>query len=542
MKLRTKFAIIMLVGTLVLGSAVSGGLELYKQQTLEQSQDSVDESATLAAGQIESSLDERADYIGYLASRPTAVRLNDSSELIGGVVNNSRFFAAQVVDENGTVVSFGGQINESVRQSTIGSDVSDESYFRGAKRQSAYVSTPEYVPSRDRHLVVISAPILDDEGFVGVLAASIYVSTDTFLNPVTALDTQNQRVIVSADDATLYESSKSFPQATVGSATIDGYGWTVQVERDRRPLNSQLRTLAVAQGLGLLVVLVFVAGLWTWELKTNLRQTKRLLTGFAALQRGEHDHRVELTSGEEWDQISDGFNELAAGLAEREATIREREQRLNVLNRILRHNLRNDMNVIVGYAELIEERVTDDTLSRASSTIHAKGTHLVELSEKARWIDTGIGDGEPTPQPHDAVTIVEDVVSEVADDFPETAIRTTTPERASIYAVSGIRAALVNVVENACVHNDSDDPVVDVSLRRDGDQTQFVVADNGPGIPSHEYDVLEAEAETALQHGSSIGLWVVHWLVRQSGGRTQFTENDPRGAVVTLTFDSADGE
>jgi signal transduction histidine kinase len=541
MKLRTKFAVIMLVGTLVLGSAVYGGLELYKQQTLEQSQHSVNESATLAAGQIQSSIDERADYVGYVASRPDVATFEENDRVVDGVVENSRFFAAQVVDANGTVVAFGGQITDSVRDETIGSNVGDEAYFRGAMQRSSYVSDPEYVPSRDQHLVVVSAPIIDDRGVVGVLAASVYVSTDTFLNPVTALDTQSQRVTVTAGESVLYESADQFSQATVGEAVVGDYGWRVTVEQDRAPLNAQLRTLALAQGFGLLVVLAFVVGVWTWELRTNLNQTERLLSGFSSLRDGEHDHRVELTSGEEWEQISEGFNELADGLATREAAIREREQRLSVLNRVLRHNLRNDMNVIVGYAQLIDEQVTDDTLSRASETILSKGQHLVDLSEKARWVDTSLDD-QLSRQPLDAVTLAEDAVDTVSEEHPAADIRLSTPRGATLLAVPGVRAALVNVVENACVHDDSSEPTVKVTVTVDDDTVRVAVADTGPGIPAHEREVLRADSETALDHGSGLGMWVVNWLVQQSDGELTFDENSPRGSIVTLAFEAVGAE
>jgi signal transduction histidine kinase len=60
------------------------------------------------------------------------------------------------------------------------------------------------------------------------------------------------------------------------------------------------------------------------------------------------------------------------------------------------------------------------------------------------------------------------------------------------------------------------------------------VADDGPGIPDHERAVLTDGEETALEHGSGLGLWLVHWVVERSGGRLSFAENDPRGSVVRM--------
>ena len=61
------------------------------------------------------------------------------------------------------------------------------------------------------------------------------------------------------------------------------------------------------------------------------------------------------------------------------------------------------------------------------------------------------------------------------------------------------------------------------------------VADDGPGIPSSERALISEEQEiTQLRHASGLGLWLVNWVVTQSGGWLSFEDNDPRGTVVTL--------
>ncbi|AUV81633.1 histidine kinase [Salinigranum rubrum] len=565
MKLRTTFVVLLIVVTLVLSSLTYGGLELYKQETLQRNQASVDESAALAADQIATRVRERRDYIGYVASQPATANVSKSGTTIGGVVNNSRFFAAQVVAANGTVVAFGGQIDESVRRETIGSDVSDEAYFVEATRRSSYVSAPEAVPGRDRYLVVVSAPIITDDGLQGVFAASMYVSTDTLLGPVATLDTRRQRVTVTASDTVLFDSDERFEQVLTGTARVDGVGWQLTVERDRSQLNAQLQTLAVAQGVGLLLVLLSVVSFWVWESRMNLRQTDRLLEGFSSLLDGQHGHSLDLSASEEWIQIGEGFNELSAGLAAREAAVHEREERLSVLNRILRHNLRNDMNVILGYADLIEERADGELVASAAATIQTTGGDLVDLGEKARWIDEGLDDTATERGELDVASLVERVVADVGASYPETTVTTDLPpgSAATAFAAPAVEEAVRNLVENACEHNDTAAPCVEVSvsartagetdggdapLDTDGPdsrvsgEVRIVVRDNGPGISDYELEAVTEGHETALEHGSGVGLWLSRWLVEHSGGRLDFADNEPRGTVVTVSLPrAADG-
>ena len=560
MKLRTKFAIVLFVVMMVLSTATYGGLELYKQETLERNQESVDESARLASTQISEKIRERRDYIGYVASQPATANFSTSESTIDGVVNNSRFFAAQVVAPNGTVVAFGGQIDQTVRRRTIGTDVSDEAYFAEARQRSSYVSVPESVPGRDRHLVVISAPILTEDGIRGVFAASLYVSTDTLLDPVAALDTRTQRVAVTAGETVLFDSEEQFSQTLIGSATVDETGWRLTVARDRSNLNAQLRSLALAQGVGLTLVFLVVIAFWMWEYRMNLRQTERLLDGFSALLDGNHGHSLDMTASEEWIQIGEGFNELSTGLAAREAAVHEREQRLEVLNRILRHNVRNDMNVVLGYADVIGELTDREEVTRAAETIRSKGRGLVDLGEKARWIDEGLDGDVVNRRRLDLVPVVADAVDGVAERYPAVEVHTELPASATAFVSPAVEAAVRNVVENAFEHNDASTPRITVTVDANVEAhpeagsndaatgstepaadgwVRIVVTDNGPGIPDHEQAVVKEGRETALEHGSGIGLWLSRWLVDHSDGRLEFTESEPRGAVVTLWFPRA---
>ncbi|WP_380675979.1 sensor histidine kinase [Salinigranum sp. GCM10025319] len=313
------------------------------------------------------------------------------------------------------------------------------------------------------------------------------------------------------------------------------------------------------RGVGLFLVLLSVVGFWMWEYRMNLRQTERLLDGFAALTDGHHGHSLDMTASEEWTQISEGFNELSTGLAAREAAVHEREQRLEVLNRILRHNLRNDMNVILGYADVIAGLSDREEVARAAETIQDTGGDLVDLGQKARWIDEGLDDSVVERRELDLVPFVDDAVTDFAAEYPAVEVATELPSRAVGVVTPAVETAVRNVVENAFEHNDASDPRVSITVTAeaatggerpetsghsvevgtDDERVRIVVADNGPGIPDHELEVVRERRETALEHGSGIGLWLSQWLVDYSEGRIEFDGNDPRGTVVTLSFPRA---
>ncbi len=95
------------------------------------------------------------------------------------------------------------------------------------------------------------------------------------------------------------------------------------------------------------------------------------------------------------------------------------------------------------------------------------------------------------------------------------------------------RYALSELLENAVEHG-GEAPTVVVRGRETATGSRLVVADDGPGIPANERAVIDAESETALSHGSSLGLWGVQWAVQTLGGSLSFEESDLGGTAVAL--------
>jgi len=225
-----------------------------------------------------------------------------------------------------------------------------------------------------------------------------------------------------------------------------------------------------------------------------------------------------------------------------------RRQRLEVLNRVLRHNLRNDMSVITGRAErlerLLEERADGDNadLLEGVDAIRRTGDGLLELSETARTAER-VTAATQRDEAVDLTALVERVVETVTSAHPEAVVEREVP--ADVVAVGPrepLAVALEQLVGNAVEHNDSDPPRVTVRAGYDADREYplwLTVADDGPGLPETERRVIEEGSETPLEHGSGLGLWVVRWATLRLGGTVEFDTREPRGTVITLSLPRA---
>jgi PAS domain S-box-containing protein len=215
---------------------------------------------------------------------------------------------------------------------------------------------------------------------------------------------------------------------------------------------------------------------------------------------------------------------------------REREQRLGVLDRVLRHNMRNDMNVIIGHAEILAAELDDPTVKESADMITRKASEVIELADKARDIESILSDQQAVENV-DVSAIVEDVTERYRMEHPDADVTVDVSGPTQVYAIDAIGLAVENLVENAIVHNDRENPEVEVTVSRKWDDRNWVevqVADDGPGIPKQEREVLLEGRESPLHHASRLGLWLVHWIVRRSAGELVFSENTPRGSVVTI--------
>ena len=225
-------------------------------------------------------------------------------------------------------------------------------------------------------------------------------------------------------------------------------------------------------------------------------------------------------------------------------TRRLREQQLDVLNRVLRHNIRNGMNVIIGRASCLTNDIESESTETHAEVIETKANALASVGDKVSAVRSLLDEGYSEDSTLDAGWLVSTVAEDYREQYPEATIRTQTAAAdATITADERLDVALGELIENAVVHNDQAEPTVTITVdpatQSDGEWVDIVVADNGPGIPAHEQVMIESERETQLEHGSGMALWIVYWTASLFGGEILIENRSPRGARVTLRLPQA---
>ena len=221
---------------------------------------------------------------------------------------------------------------------------------------------------------------------------------------------------------------------------------------------------------------------------------------------------------------------------------RRTEKLIQLLNRVLRHNLRNDMNAIRGWATAIRDgEATDPT--DAGARIERLSRELSELSEHARELEEQAR-RDREPRRLDPAAIVRDAAAEIHEQYPDASVTLSGDTDRAICAGTELEVALVELIENAVKHDPGPSPPVGVAVRDDGEWIEIVVSDDGPGIDEIERAVVTTGDETALEHGSGLGLWLVNWIVTRYGGSFQISPRDGgTGTTATVRLPAmADGQ
>lgn len=215
--------------------------------------------------------------------------------------------------------------------------------------------------------------------------------------------------------------------------------------------------------------------------------------------------------------------------------LKEREKQLEVLDRILRHNLKNQMSVILARAEIISEE-SDGRVKRAAGDITDTVEELIEQTDKERKIVRIL-----TEEREFADIPVDNLLRKVRDtvesEHPGVDVNIDCPGGETVQAIPQFESAVVELVENAIVHNPDERPTVHVEVTRPNGMLQLSISDDGPGIPEDERKILTGETEIQpLVHGSGLGLWLVKHIVMQSNGTVRFEDSEYGGTTVTVVL------
>ncbi|WP_435101069.1 PAS domain S-box protein [Halarchaeum sp. P4] len=291
---------------------------------------------------------------------------------------------------------------------------------------------------------------------------------------------------------------------------------------------------------------------------------------------------ADVTIAARYDEAGEhvGYTKVVEDLTDQRAHERELEhqrERLEFMNRILRHNILNGLNLVGARTEILDRQFVDDPQAQTHlDTIDDRVADLSALIGTMRaFMDAIVADDDYERYPV-ALRAALDAKLELAENsYPGAVFETHDLPDSSTEVVADdlIGEIFENTLSNAVVHNDKATPRVEVwasettrevainpetgmpstsstpssaeTVREERDAVVVHIADNGPGIPDEEREaVLKKGVSEISEPGNGFGLYLVKEMMETYGGTVQIRDNDAvdgdEGTVFDLVFLRAD--
>jgi PAS domain S-box-containing protein len=211
--------------------------------------------------------------------------------------------------------------------------------------------------------------------------------------------------------------------------------------------------------------------------------------------------------------------------------------------RILRHNLRNEANKILGYTGEILWRTEDDRVRDAAEDARSTATGLGAVASSVKEIQQAAVQSESRRSYRLAADVVREVVDALEPSHPDAEFVLDERRPMWVHVDDAFEHALRHALENAVRHADAPEPTVETTVRPSPNtgRVEIRIADENPFVPRSEIDALDAFADlTSTRDGTGVGLFVMKWCIESLGGELAFDRREPRGNVVRFYLPARD--
>ena len=273
---------------------------------------------------------------------------------------------------------------------------------------------------------------------------------------------------------------------------------------------------------------------------TKWKQSADVLTGDTIIGTLDICYLEEKPDAEEGPFLADERSLLETGAAELDSYLdhkrleklqNQQRRELELYASLLRHDLRNDVGVIVGNIEITKMTITnrDEILDQVIVSTEAVCERMMKLlnvfGRAAKITDTNpVTMVEKIAERAKEASMGMKVTVDIAEDVKE----------AKIIESKLLPLVFDNLLRNAAVHA-GDSPTVQIIIARQERLLKIIVVDDGPGVADEIREHLFNKGVSTRDGG--LGLYLSRHVVETMGGSIQLIESDPgMGAAFEITL------
>jgi signal transduction histidine kinase len=327
------------------------------------------------------------------------------------------------------------------------------------------------------------------------------------------------------------------------AAAMAPLGWTMIVEQPTREAYANASVLQQQLVVTISVALLLMISVGYWFGRQFIDPILTLQRGTHALAAGRLDERVDIRTGDEFAELGDAFNTMAAKLIELQENVK-RQERQAMFGRIaagLVHDLSHPIQNIGNSTRLLlRDDVDQETRDMFRRTIERELQTLKHFMDDLRNIV------KPKPIERfimDVNLSVSEIVESMRPEGDRSGVTVESQFAEGPLMIEGDRFALGrvyrNLITNAIQATEAGGRV-SVSTSRVGAMVQIAVADTGSGIPADRLGAIFEDFVTTKRRGLGLGLAISKRIVEQLDGTITVESQVGQGTTFTLRFPARD--
>jgi two-component system, NtrC family, sensor kinase len=278
---------------------------------------------------------------------------------------------------------------------------------------------------------------------------------------------------------------------------------------------------------------------------------EQLVAGAEQLACGNLDQRVEIRSGDEFQELAETFNAMAAALKRRDEQLKEQaarkvmeSERLAMIGQLaagVAHEINNPLTGIVTYSQLLLEKNPGEGSTRSSLQ------KIVTQANRCRKIVRGLLDfsrqSKPDERPCNVNAVLQECVSLVANQalFQNIELVKRFGEDLPLVPMdpSQMQQVFMNLILNAAEATPADGRLT-LTTRVDasGKFLEFEFADTGCGIPpAHLERIFDPFFTTkGARRGTGLGLAISYGIVKEHRGTIAVESEVGKGTTFVVSL------
>jgi signal transduction histidine kinase len=323
------------------------------------------------------------------------------------------------------------------------------------------------------------------------------------------------------------------------AARIPQLGWTLIVEQPTREAYAsamQLQRQLVIAISAALLVMIAVGYLFGRSFITPILALTRATHAVAS---GQLDTRVDIRTGDEFQDLGESFNTMANRLIELQENVK-RQERQAMFGRVaagLVHDLLHPIQNVGNNTRLLLRQDLDSEARLECGRVIDR-----EMTTIRRFLDDLHGIVKPKPLERFAMDInlaVKEIVDSMKTEGERTGVAVEAQYASAALTINGDRFALGrvfrNLITNAIQATEAGGRVA-VTTARVGGDVEVKVTDTGSGIPADRLASIFDEFVTTKRRGLGLGLAITKRIVEQLDGTIGVESEVGRGTEFTLRF------